>query len=103
MKPFRCSSPRAGVGTEGDAFFVAFVRASQAVAAAVAGQRALATHSWPDGVDLRVRTEIHTVSRSWLATTVPGWTCTGSAVVLGVQVLEPLDVAGFQPAVLGSL
>ena len=52
-------------------------QANQAVAAAVAGQRALATHSWPDGADLRVRreiqrTEIDTVSPSWLATTVPG-------------------------------
>jgi class 3 adenylate cyclase len=38
------------VHTEGDAFFVAFVRASDAIAAAVAGQRALARQSWPEGV-----------------------------------------------------
>jgi class 3 adenylate cyclase len=31
------------VGTEGDSFFVAFARACDAVAAAVAGQRALAS------------------------------------------------------------
>jgi predicted ATPase/class 3 adenylate cyclase len=48
------------VGTEGDAFFVAFAKASDAVAAAVAGQRALAKHSWPDGVVLQVRMGIHT-------------------------------------------
>jgi predicted ATPase/class 3 adenylate cyclase len=48
------------VGTEGDAFFVAFAKASQAVAAAVAGQRALAGHSWPDGAMLRVRMGVHT-------------------------------------------
>ena len=48
------------VDTEGDALFVAFATASQAVAAAVAGQQALAAHSWPDGVALRVRMGIHT-------------------------------------------
>jgi predicted ATPase/class 3 adenylate cyclase len=48
------------VVTEGDAFFVAFAKASEAVVAAVAGQRALAAHPWPDGVTLRVRMGIHT-------------------------------------------
>jgi class 3 adenylate cyclase len=48
------------VGTEGDAFFVAFAKASDAVAAAVAGQRMLAAHPWPDGTVLRVRMGIHT-------------------------------------------
>jgi predicted ATPase/class 3 adenylate cyclase len=48
------------VGTEGDAFFVAFTKASEAVAAAVAGQRALAEHPWPDGAVLRVRMGTHT-------------------------------------------
>jgi class 3 adenylate cyclase len=48
------------VDTEGDAFFVAFAKASEAVVAAVAGQRALADHPWPDGVTLDVRMGIHT-------------------------------------------
>jgi predicted ATPase/class 3 adenylate cyclase len=48
------------VGTEGDALFVAFAKASQAVAAAVAGQQALAAHHWPDGMAVRVRMGIHT-------------------------------------------
>jgi predicted ATPase/class 3 adenylate cyclase len=48
------------LGTEGDSLVVAFARASDAVAAAVAGQRALAAHPWPDGVDLRVRMGLHT-------------------------------------------
>jgi predicted ATPase/class 3 adenylate cyclase len=48
------------VGTEGDAFFVAFAKASQAAAAAVAGQQALAAHRWPDGVTVRARMGIHT-------------------------------------------
>ena len=48
------------VGTEGDAFFVAFESAGDAVAAAADGQRALAEAEWPDGVVLRVRMGVHT-------------------------------------------
>ena len=48
------------IDTQGDAFFVAFPRAKDAVAAAVQGQRALAEHSWPDGAAVRVRMGIHT-------------------------------------------
>jgi class 3 adenylate cyclase len=48
------------IRTEGDAFFVAFSRASDAVAAAAAGQRALAAHSWPEGCPVRVRMGLHT-------------------------------------------
>ena len=48
------------VHTEGDAFFVAFVRASDAIAAAVSAQRALASGRWPEGVDVRVRMGVHT-------------------------------------------
>jgi class 3 adenylate cyclase len=48
------------VDTQGDAFFYAFERARDAVAAAVAAQRALATHDWPDGEEVRVRMSVHT-------------------------------------------
>jgi predicted ATPase/class 3 adenylate cyclase/DNA-binding CsgD family transcriptional regulator len=48
------------VDTQGDAFFVAFARATNAVLAAVDAQRALARHSWPQGVTVRVRMGIHT-------------------------------------------
>jgi predicted ATPase len=48
------------VHTEGDAFFVAFGRASDAVAAAVSAQRALACRRWVEGVDVRVRMGLHT-------------------------------------------
>jgi predicted ATPase/class 3 adenylate cyclase len=47
-------------GTEGDAFFVAFARAEDAVAAAGAGQQALAAAEWPDDAEVRVRIGIHT-------------------------------------------
>jgi predicted ATPase/class 3 adenylate cyclase len=48
------------VDTQGDAFFVAFARASDAVMAAVAMQRSLASHVWPEGVTVRVRMGLHT-------------------------------------------
>jgi WD40 repeat protein/class 3 adenylate cyclase len=48
------------MGTEGDAFFVAFRRASDAIGAAVAVQRALTAHEWPDGQELRVRMGLNT-------------------------------------------
>ena len=43
------------VDTQGDAVFVAFARATDAVSAAVAAQGAIASHRWPEGVALRVR------------------------------------------------
>ena len=48
------------IDTQGDAFFYAFERARDAVAAAVAAQRALAAHRWPEGKELRVRMSVHT-------------------------------------------
>jgi predicted ATPase/class 3 adenylate cyclase len=48
------------VHTEGDAFFVAFARASDATAAAASAQRSLASQRWPEGVDVRVRMGVHT-------------------------------------------
>jgi class 3 adenylate cyclase len=48
------------VDTQGDSFFVVFLRATQAVAAAVQIQRALATESWPPCGTVRVRIGIHT-------------------------------------------
>ena len=48
------------VDTQGDSFFAVFPRATQAVAAAVAIQRALAVAAWPDGGAVRARIGIHT-------------------------------------------
>jgi predicted ATPase/class 3 adenylate cyclase/DNA-binding CsgD family transcriptional regulator len=48
------------VDTQGDAFFVAFAHATDAVSAAVAAQRALFTQAWPDGVTVGVRMGLHT-------------------------------------------
>ena len=48
------------VRTEGDAFFVVFARAGDAVRAAVAAQRGLAACAWPAGVAVRVRMGLHT-------------------------------------------
>lgn len=46
--------------TQGDAFFFVFVRAKDAVAAAVDAQREHAATSWPGGEDVRVRMGLHT-------------------------------------------
>jgi class 3 adenylate cyclase len=48
------------VDTQGDAFFVAFAGAKQAVLCALEIQRALAGYEWPAGAPVRVRIGIHT-------------------------------------------
>ena len=48
------------VGTQGDAFFVAFASVQNAVMAALEGQRALQRHDWPHGKPVRVRMGVHT-------------------------------------------
>jgi predicted ATPase/class 3 adenylate cyclase/DNA-binding CsgD family transcriptional regulator len=48
------------VDTQGDAFFVVFARASDAVQAGVSAQRALASHAFPEGVAVHVRMGLHT-------------------------------------------
>jgi predicted ATPase len=47
------------VRTEGDAIFAVFPEARAGVAAAIEAQQALASHPWPEGVDLRVRIGLH--------------------------------------------
>src|ERR1700719_3658431 len=48
------------VDTQGDAFFVVFARASDAVGASVAIQQTLAAHTWPRDAVVRVRIGLHT-------------------------------------------
>ena len=48
------------VDTQGDSFFVAFSSARDALMAAVEGQLAISSHSWPDGVQIKVRMGLHT-------------------------------------------
>ena len=48
------------VDTRGDAFFVAFERAGDALASALAAQAALGRHEWPEGAEVRVRFGLHT-------------------------------------------
>ena len=48
------------VDSQGDAFFVAFASAKQAVLCALEIQRALAGHEWPAGAPVRVRIGVHT-------------------------------------------
>ena len=46
--------------TQGDALFAAFPRARDALLAAVAAQRAVQGHPWPDGIAPKVRIGLHT-------------------------------------------
>ena len=48
------------IDIHGDAFFVVFSRALDAIHAVVQSQRVLANHLWPDGVTVRVRMGLHT-------------------------------------------
>jgi YVTN family beta-propeller protein len=48
------------VDTQGDSFFVAFASARDALLAAVEAQLALLSHTWPDGVEIKVRMGLHT-------------------------------------------
>src|SRR3954451_12213947 len=48
------------VDTEGDAFFVSFASAGQAVAAAAEAPQALGSVDWREGLPIRVRMGLHT-------------------------------------------
>ncbi len=48
------------VDTQGDAMFLAFPRAKDALAAAVAAQRSILHHHWSSGVSVRTRMGLHT-------------------------------------------
>ena len=48
------------IDTQGDAFFVAFGKAIEAVNCVMEAQHLLAEHAWPQGVRLRVRMGLHT-------------------------------------------
>jgi class 3 adenylate cyclase len=48
------------VDTQGDAFFVAFSRATDAISAAAQAQICLAGQAWPEGSKIKVRMGLHT-------------------------------------------
>ncbi|CAN5166781.1 hypothetical protein BH09ACT13_BH09ACT13_12740 [soil metagenome] len=70
------------IDTQGDSFFFAFARARDAVAAAVAAQRAHAEHAWPCGEAVRVRMGLHT-----------GEPAMGAEGYLGVDVVRAARLA----------
>jgi len=71
------------VDTQGDSFFVVFARATQAIAAAVEIQRALAAEAWPKGGAVRVRIGVHTGEP---IRTAEGYT--GLDVIRGARIKE---------------
>lgn len=81
------------IDTQGDAFFFAFARARDAVAAAVEVQRAHAEHEWPGGETVRVRMGLHT-----------GEPAVGEEGYLGVDVVRAarLSASGMGGTVLLS-
>lgn len=48
------------VDTEGDAFFVAFTRAADAIECVIDAQQCLSKYPWPQGASVRVRMGLHT-------------------------------------------
>src|SRR5258708_15279443 len=74
------------VDTQGDAIFAAFARASDALLAAAAAQRELATHPWPDAVAVRVRMGLHTGEPSRVA---EGYV--GLDVHYAARIMSPAD------------
>ena len=48
------------VDTQGDAFFVVFSRATDALNMTIEAQETLATHDWPEAASVRVRMALHT-------------------------------------------
>ena len=48
------------IDTQGDAFFVVFPEAHNAIAGAAEAQRAVAAYTWPPGIKVRVRMGMHT-------------------------------------------
>src|SRR2546429_3443362 len=64
------------VDTQGDAFFVVFARASDALSAVIDMQRALASHDWPNGAAVGLRLGLHTGEPT---TTAEGDICLGVA------------------------
>jgi class 3 adenylate cyclase len=80
------------IDTQGDSFFVAFRRASDAVGAAVAGQRALAAHEWPNGTELRVRRRSCRRSTAWKPTSSRSGPATTSSIPGRAPLLDQLWV-----------
>jgi class 3 adenylate cyclase len=70
------------IDTQGDSFFYAFARARDAVAGAVAVQRAHAEREWPGGERVRVRMGLHT-----------GEPAVGAEGYLGVDVVRAARLA----------
>ncbi len=81
------------IETQGDGFLVAFQSARDAVLAALAAQRAITAHPWPDGVALRIRMGLDTAE-----TTIRGDAYAG----LGIHRAARICTAGWGGQVLLS-
>ncbi len=93
-------------GTQGDAFFATFESAGAAVACAIEIDRRLATHPWPDGVEVRVRIGVHTGEASENETGLVGYEVHRAARIAAVghggQILLSAATAGLVESALES-
>lgn len=94
------------VDSHADEFFVAFPGPLQALSAAVAAQRELADHGWPEGAPVRVRMGLHTGSPTPAAGGFIGLdvhrAARISAAAHGAQVLVSAATAGLVRAELAN-
>jgi predicted ATPase/class 3 adenylate cyclase len=71
-------------GTEGDSFFVVFPAAGDALAAALAAQRAVAAEPWPGGAAVRVRMGVHVGEAALVGGSLVGLAINRAARIAGV-------------------
>ncbi len=89
-------------GTEGDSFFVTFGSARDALAAAVAAQRALAAEPWPDTVSLRVRMGLHSGETELAGGSLVGLDINRAARVAAIAHGGQIVVSAATRALVGS-
>jgi predicted ATPase len=93
-------------GTQGDAFFAVFTSPNACISAALAIQRSLARHPWPDEEILKVRMGIHTGEASQSSTGLVGYEIHRAARIAGVghggQILLSSSSAGLVDTSLSS-
>ncbi|HEX6800700.1 MAG TPA: ABC transporter substrate-binding protein [Ktedonobacterales bacterium] len=93
------------LGTQADHFYVVFADAEDALAAAAAAQRALATTHWPEGAQVRLRMGVHSGAALLTAGRYVGWEVQraariatvghGGQVVVSQAVAEQVAKFGF--------
>jgi predicted ATPase/class 3 adenylate cyclase len=90
------------IDTQGDAFFAVFTSPSGCVAAAIHMQRALLSHAWPAGEEVRVRMGIHSGEASVTAVGPVGLDVHRAARIAGVAHGGQILLSATTAALLGD-